>query len=239
MPNYILSYKSFGENALLIEWPKEISDAVLKDIVGFKNRIHKNIKLQDAIIGYNSILLVYEFVIEKIEHKIEVLKKLYLQKGKNENVMVHHWVIPVCYDLEFGMDLEQLSKEKKSSIDQIIQLHSQTTYTVFFVGFLPGFLYLGGLNSKLYSPRKATPRLRVPKGAVAIGGEQTGVYPNQSSGGWNIIGNSPISFFDVEKEMPCFAKTGDKITFKSISINEHKEIAKAVNNNEYKMQFLL
>lgn len=239
MPNYILSYKSFGENALLIEWPKEISDAVLKDIVGFKNRIHKNIKLQDAIIGYNSILLVYEFVIEKIEHKIEVLKKLYLQKGKNENVMVHHWVIPVCYDLEFGMDLEQLSKEKKSSIDQIIQLHSQTTYTVFFVGFLPGFLYLGGLNSKLYSPRKATPRLRVPKGAVAIGGEQTGVYPNQSSGGWNIIGNSPISFFDVEKEMPCFAKTGDKITFKSISINEHKEIAKALNNNEYKMQFLL
>ena len=239
MPNYILSYKSFGENALLIEWPKEISDAVLKDIVGFKNRIHKNIKLQDAIIGYNSILLVYEFVIEKIEHKIEVLKKLYLQKGKNENVMVHHWVIPVCYDLEFGMDLEQLSKEKKSSIDQIIQLHSQTTYTVFFVGFLPGFLYLGGLNSKLYSPRKATPRLRVPKGAVAVGGEQTGVYPNQSSGGWNIIGNSPISFFDVEKEMPCFAKTGDKITFKSISINEHKEIAKALNNNEYKMQFLL
>jgi inhibitor of KinA len=234
-----LTYKSFGENAILIEWPSVISEEILRDIVEYKTKIERLLKLQDVIVGYNSLLLVYNFQIENYNSKIDFLKELYIQKGISSNIKGTHWEIPVCYDMEFGMDLKRLSKEKKCSVDQIIQLHSETIYTVFFVGFLPGFLYLGGLNSELYSPRKATPRLRVPKGAVAIGGEQTGVYPNESSGGWNIIGNSPISFFDIDKIAPCFAKTGDKITFKSISLKEYKEIEEAVNNNEYQMQLVI
>jgi len=107
---------------------------------------------------------------------------------------------------------------------------------VFFIGFLPGFLYLGGLNERIAMPRKATPRLRVPKGAVAIGGSQTGVYPAESSGGWNIIGNSPVLFFNIENLDPCFAKTGDKISFERISLEEHATIKKQIENNTYQLK---
>ena len=101
---------------------------------------------------------------------------------------------------------------------------------------MPGFLYLGGLNKTLHTPRKSTPRLDIKKGAVAIGGNQTGVYPNPSPGGWNIIGNSPINFFDVSKETPCFAKPGDAIQFYPISINEHLDIKTLVDANVYQIE---
>jgi inhibitor of KinA len=147
-----------------------------------------------------------------------------------------NWQIPVCYNDEFGIDLEFVSKQKSLTKTQIIQRHSQVNYRVFFIGFLPGFLYLGGLDKSLHIPRKSSPRLAVKKGAVAIGGSQTGIYPGVSPGGWNIIGNSPISFFDVTKEQPCFAKAGDFIQFKSVSIEEYRDIKEQVIRGVYKIQ---
>ena len=231
-----LTYKSFGERAILIEWPSVINEDVLQDIVAYKTKIERLLKLQDVIVGYNSLLLVYNFEIEKFQSKVAFLKELYFQKGVSSTIRNTHWKIPVCYDLEFGIDLELMVKAKKMSIEDIIQLHSKAIYTVYFIGFLPGFLYLGGLNERIVMPRKASPRLRVPKGAVGIGGEQTGVYPTESSGGWNIIGNSPISFFDIEKKIPCFAKTGDKISFESISLKEYILIEKQIENNTYQLK---
>ena len=136
----------------------------------------------------------------------------------------------------FGVDLEVISKEKGLTKEQIITLHSASVYTVYFIGFLPGFLYLGGLNEKLHIPRKSTPRLQIKKGSVAIGGNQTGVYPNESPGGWNIIGNTPISFFDVSKDKPCFAKAGDGIVFHSISVKEHADIMTLMHQNTFKLE---
>jgi inhibitor of KinA len=130
------------------------------------------------------------------------------------------WEIPVCYDVEFGIDLPFLSAEKKLSIKELISIHSNAIYTVYGIGFLPGFLYLGGLSEKLHHPRRDTPRLEVPKGAVAIGGNQTGIYPQISPGGWQIIGKTPISVFDAKRELPCLIKPGDEIKFKSISKDE-------------------
>ncbi|WKD85915.1 Kinase A inhibitor [Polaribacter huanghezhanensis] len=235
MPNFQLSYKIFGEKAILIEWPSEISEIILKDILNFKSNIDKKIELKDCIIGYNSILLVYNFVLQNTATKIEFLKKLYRQKSIAEKQKITHWKIPVCYDKQFGIDLDEISKIIKISSEEIIQLHTKGIYTVYFIGFLPGFLYLGGLDDQIAIPRKATPRLHVPKGAVAIGGNQTGVYSNQSSGGWNIIGNSPVSFFDVQNQYPCFAKTGDKITFENISLEEYNHI----KDNNYQIEKIL
>ena len=101
---------------------------------------------------------------------------------------------------------------------------------------MPGFLYLGGLNNALNFPRKSTPRLQIHKGAVGIGGNQTGIYPSQSPGGWNIIGNSPIKFFDVSKNRPCFAKSGDKIQFYPITIKKHKDITALVDAGVYQLE---
>ena len=234
-----MSYKPFGERAILIEWPSEIGEEVLYDIVCFKNKIEKDINLQDVIVGYNSLMLVSSYKIEKVHEKMSSLKELYLQPSKAKIHKATHWEIPVCYNEEFGIDLEEISQKNTIDKDEIIQLHTSSIYTVYFIGFLPGFLYLGGLDNKIAVPRKPTPRLRVPKGAVAIGGNQTGIYPNESSGGWNIIGNSPISFFDVKKASPCFAKTGDKISFKSVSYHEYKMIKEKVNSNVYQMKTIL
>ena len=239
MPNYNLTYKPFGGNAILIEWPSEINESILYDIIAFKNKIENEINLQDIIVGYNSLVLVSSFKIERIHHKISSLKELYNQPSKTKIHKTTHWEIPVCYDQQFGIDLEEISQKKSITKDKIIQIHSSTIYTVYFIGFLPGFLYLGGLDEQIVVPRKSTPRLRVPKGAVAIGGSQTGIYPNESSGGWNIIGNSPISFFDAQKVSPCFAKTGDKISFKSVSYDEYKMIKEKVNSNVYQLKTIL
>ena len=161
---------------------------------------------------------------------------MYFQKGIISTIRGIHWSVPVCYDPIFGIDLELVSDRKNKSVKEIIRLHTEVVYKVFFIGFLPGFLYLGGLNSKIAIPRKETPRLRVPKGAVAIGGSQTGVYPTESSGGWNIIGNSPVSFFDIDKITPCFAKTGDKISFESISFEAYTSIKEQLENNTYQLK---
>ena len=95
----------------------------------------------------------------------------------------------------FGIDLDEIAQKKKLSIDEIIELHTTPKYQVFSIGFLPGFLYLGGLDKRLHFDRKSVPRLAVKKGAVGIGGMQTGIYPKTSPGGWHIIGNSPVIFF--------------------------------------------
>ena len=116
-------------------------------------------------------------------------------------------------------------------------MHTSSQYLVYFLGFQPGFLYLGGLDSRLHNPRRSNPRLRVDRGAVAIGGEQTGIYPQDSPGGWNIIGKSPVDFFDVSKSRPCFAKAGDYVQFKPVDVATFDEISKEVKQRDYKPKF--
>jgi inhibitor of KinA len=221
-----ITYKPFGERAILVEWPAKIDETILKDIVRFKTAIQKNnieviIDLKSA---YNSLLIVYNTVCRNFENEVNALNIIYKSGDLNYDSLSKLWKIPVCYDETFGIDLEVVSEENNLSKTDIIERHSQAIYTVYFIGFLPGFLYLGGLDESLHIPRKSTPRLKIEKGAVAIGGNQTGVYPNESPGGWNIIGNSPISFFNPKSKTPCFAKAGDKISFIPIALAEYNDI---------------
>jgi len=103
----------------------------------------------------------------------------------------------------------------------LIQLHASQQYTVYGIGFLPGFMYLGGLPKDIEVPRRSSPRLQVAKGAVGIAGKQTGIYPQESPGGWNIIGNCPVDMFNVDRDKPCFVSVGDQIQFYSISKAEY------------------
>lgn len=238
MDTFQLTYKSYGERSILIEWPFEINEKILHDILIFKNTLKNNdIKLKIEVkSAYNSLLITYHSTIDNINDEILTLKELYLSKVSVNKSTYKLWKIPVCYDDEFGLDLEEISKQNNITREDIIKLHSKPIYIVYFIGFLPGFLYLGGLDKKLNLPRKSTPRLQVKKGAVAIGGNQTGIYPNESPGGWNVIGNSPISFFDVYNETPCFAKPGDRILFYPITIKEHEHIKILVDAGVYQME---
>lgn len=232
------TYKPYGERSILVEWPPEINENILQDVLNFKLNIQNNyIKSKIQVTSaYNSILITYNTTIDNINDEVLSLKSIYSSKKHTSKSTGMLWKIPVCYDDEFALDLSELSIEIKLSKSKIIELHSDTIYTVYFIGFLPGFLYLGGLDKSLHFPRKSTPRQLIKKGAVAIGANQTGIYPNESPGGWNIIGNSPISFFDASKDMPCFAKAGDKIQFVPISVMEYQNISTLVKEGVYQIE---
>jgi len=233
-----LKYKPYGSRAILVEWPAKINENILRDVLILKENIEKsNIKeIVQITSSYNSLLVFYDYELKFISDEISVIDKIYAAENRTSLKKVNVWRIPVCYDTCFGLDLEALSIDKNMTIDEIISRHSKVVYTVYFIGFLPGFLYLGGLDSSLITPRKSNPRLHVKKGAVAIGGNQTGVYPNESPGGWNIIGNSPINFFDVTKKKPCFAEPGDCIKFFPISLKEFQNIKTLVDAGVYQIE---
>lgn len=221
-----LTYKAYGSKAILIEWEPKISEDILFDIIRLRDQIliEKQSQISDCIVGYHSLTIVYKDELLNANDQIEQLQQIYSLAPKKLVKKPSLWTIPVCYDECFGLDLEDISRQKNIPIKTIIDLHIVPYYTVYFVGFLPGFLYLGGLDERLHTPRKPTPRLIVEQGAVAIGGRQTGVYPQRSAGGWNIIGNSPLPFFDIDKSPQCFATSGDKIKFESIDLDRYQKL---------------
>ncbi|WP_052126140.1 5-oxoprolinase subunit PxpB [Ureibacillus massiliensis] len=152
--------------------------------------------------------------------------EIQLQSSKSRRV-----TIPVCYDALFALDLERVAEELNLTTEQVIKKHSEPTYKVYLIGFLPGFPYLGGLNKELFVPRLDKPRKSVEKGSVGIGGRQTGIYPVTSPGGWNIIGKTPIDLFDVNRNPAFLLQPGDQITFKSISIDDFYNVKENVEKN--------
>lgn len=238
MGTYQLIYKPYGNAAVLIEWPKQISEEILNDIRHYVAKIkNKNIKgIVELNYVYSTLLVCYDFKYINFLKLKNMLKSIYTSVVAQHKLSTYVWLIPVCYDVHFGIDLPLLASEKNCSLEEIISLHSSTDYTVYGIGFLPGFLYLGGLPEKLHFPRRNTPRLAVPKGAVAIGGNQTGIYPQSSPGGWNIIGNTPVTLFDVSKETPCMISPGDKIRFQAISKTAFEIVVKAREAGNYELK---
>ena len=124
--------------------------------------------------------------------------------------------IPVHYGGEFGPDLDSVADMHGISASEVVKLHSEAQYTVYFLGFVPGFAYLGGLPHILTSPRRASPRTSVPAGSVGIGGNQTGIYPLPTPGGWQIIGRTPLQMFQTERENMSMLAIGDEVRFRPI-----------------------
>ena len=128
--------------------------------------------------------------------------------------------IPVCYEGEMAPDLEEVARRAGLAADEVIAIHSAAEYAVRVVGFLPGFPYLGGLDPRLVTPRRDTPRKRVPAGSVGIGGAQTGIYPLESPGGWNIIGRTDARLFVPQRTPPALLAVGDRVRFRPVSAGE-------------------
>ena len=133
--------------------------------------------------------------------------------------------VPVCYGGEYGPDLAEVAARAGLPAPDVIALHSGADYRVHAIGFAPGFPYLGGLPARLATPRRATPRTLVPAGSVGIGGEQAGVYPFATPGGWNLIGRTPLRLFDADREPPSLLRAGDRVRFRAISEEEFKSSA--------------
>jgi inhibitor of KinA len=128
--------------------------------------------------------------------------------------------VPVCYEDEFAPDLREVAWHAGLSLQDVVRRHSAAMYRVNCVGFTPGFPYLSGLPTELATPRRVSPRKEIPAGAVGIGGTQTGIYPRKSPGGWNIIGRTPLSLFEVKREPPSLLQAGDRVRIRRISREE-------------------
>jgi KipI family sensor histidine kinase inhibitor len=216
--------KPFGIHAVLIEWPNEVSETVLNSILQFEDYL-KDDCLEDenweTVPSYNSLLLLNRIQTIDFRSFSKKINSWYEKVKEREPRQRYLWRLPVSYDMEFGIDLKEVSEKLNKSVEEIIALHTGEIYTVYGIGFLPGFMYLGGLNEALELPRKATPRLKVAPGSVAIAGKQTGIYPQESPGGWNIIGSCTVPIFNLKNENPCFVNVGDKIQFYEISRAEY------------------
>lgn len=224
MCNYDLSIRSFGRHAILIEWPNEVKEIILDDILRFTHHLKTsclNMSRWEVVPAYNSITLVLREKPIVFNALKQQLYEWYAASAKVQARPKFLWRLPVCYDLDFGIDLNFVAEKLERPIAEIIHEHTQHVYTVYGIGFLPGFMYLGGLPKGLEVARKTSPRMRVLKGAVGLAGKQTGIYPQESPGGWNIIGNCAVPLFNAAAENPCFVSVGDKVQFYQIERAEH------------------
>lgn len=224
MGKFELKFKQLNNKSILIEWPQRIDESILDDIISYTNIVKEVFvsQLTNYTPAFASLLLQFE---EEVNFKqVETqLGNLYKSEAIAQKRLFNEWHIPVCYHPSLAIDIDTF-KSENLDLRTIINLHTSADYRVYMIGFLPGFVYLGGLSENLYLPRKSTPSMKVPKGSIAIGGSQTGIYPNESPGGWHIIGRTPLALFDIEKPIPTPINQGDNVKFYEISLETYDRL---------------
>ena len=173
--------------------------------------------------SYNKLIINFDLETTSSSKIIDLLKSIDFSK-LNFSQNKKKWTIPICYDFE--MDLENISKTLKISKDEIINIHLNTDFFVYMIGFIPGHPFMGDIDSKLFLNRLKTPRIKIPPGSVGIVEKFCNIYPYESPGGWNIIGRTPTKLFNKENETnPCLLSPGDSVKFKLISKEEFKKLS--------------
>ncbi|TBR19011.1 MAG: 5-oxoprolinase subunit PxpB [Chitinophagaceae bacterium] len=231
----IPDYKIFplGDSALTIDFGNTINECLNDTVISIFNSLQQNPfeGLIESVPAYSSLTIYYDIsIINKIiKNESTVfhwIKNKVNEQLQQKQVLLNKKVstvsIPVCYDKKYAPDLEWMSEHIKISCEEIIQLHCDTTYRVFMLGFLPGFAYMGTVNNKIEAPRKQKPQ-NVSEGSVGIAGKQTGIYPLSSPGGWQIIGRTPLKLFN-KKEGNTLLNPGDSVRFYSINKDEFDNI---------------
>lgn len=192
--------------------------------------------VEEMIPSYTSILINYNpelIEFEKLKGKLIDLSKKINANVKYESNTVH---IPVIYGKEYGPDLGFVAKYNNLSEEKVIQIHSERKYLIYMLGFTPGFPFLGGMSKQISAPRLEEPRTKIAAGSVGIAGNQTGIYPIDSPGGWRLIGRTPVKLFIPEKENPVVLRMGDYIKFEPIDENAYLEILEEIKNNKYRIK---
>lgn len=201
-----------GERAVVLELEPPVSLTSQRRIWGLCQRLQQNAHIQEMIPGMNNLTLLLRDPQTNMLDAIEQLQRWW--EASEEQLLASRLVeIPVIYGGEGGPDLPLLADHVGMTAKQVVELHSSVAYVVYFIGFQPGFPYLGGLDERLHMPRRAEPRISVPGGSVGIGGSQTGVYPLATPGGWQLIGYTPLRLFDPQQQPPTLLHPGDSVRF--------------------------
>lgn len=215
--------------SLIIEWDFELNPNTISTIQTLKNQLlSKDDDIQFITSAFTSILIKYKNINEEIIHKKQFIEK-HLKSFKTKDFKQSKskfFKIPVCYD-DFGIDINLIANHAGLKPSEVIKIHLEQIYTLHFIGFLPGFLYLGDVDKRIQIPRRKTPRSKVEKGSVGIAENQTGIYPMNSPGGWQIIGKTPLDLFQVENLPPSLFRPGDQVQFYAVDKQEFKDLENA------------
>jgi inhibitor of KinA len=226
------TFRLAGDRALLVEMGQAIEPEISGRVQALARLARGWAGVEEAVPGYATLLLLYDprrTQVEDLERRVEH-ETLTL---RTENLPAARTVrLPVAYGGAFGPDLEALARHCGLAPEEVVRLHSNALYTVYMIGFTPGFPYLGGLPPELATPRLATPRTRVPAGSVGIAGTQTGVYPLESPGGWRLIGRTPTPLFDPNRNPPALLRAGDRLRFWPIPVEYFLTLAESVRRDE-------
>jgi inhibitor of KinA len=229
--------KPLGDAGVRVSFGTEISEEVHRQVRAFTSVLER--EPADGIIewvpSYTAVTVFYEPWNLSYKEAAEHIERL-LQLAEEETIPEGRtWHLPVCYSSEFAPDLEGISESTGISPDEIVNRHVESVYTVYMLGFTPGFPYLGGMDPGIAVPRLTSPRSSVPAGSVGIAGEQTGVYSLTTPGGWRIIGKTPVKLYDPEREEPVFLRAGDKIRFRAVTKKEYEQIEEEINKGAYEV----
>lgn len=214
-------FEILAEDALLLRFGERIDIRLNAEVMAATACLQRDLPQLECVPAYASVLLRFDPMtwagesVDPHQHVREAVEAT-LSKAVVEHVATREHVIPVCYGGACGPDLEDVAKHAGLAPDAAISRHVAADYRVGMIGFAPGFPYLLGLDPALAMPRRGDPRQRVPAGSVAIGGEQTGIYPRELPGGWQLIGRTPLHLFDLTADSPSLLAPGDRVRFRVI-----------------------
>lgn len=230
----------FGANAVLLDWEPKIDPELNKLILHAEKKIKNQFpsSILETVITYHSLAIYLRIGVNAAQFLKELAPHLEKIDWTTDQVG-KIWNIPVCYDHEWAWDMEEMCKNLNLSPQQLIELHTAPLYRIYFIGFLPGFMYLGGLDDRLHMKRKSSPRPKIEKGAVAIGGNQTGIYPIESPGGWQIIGKTPFELFDSMCIPPIPFRPGDFAKFNAITKTDFLNLAEKKSKDLFIQNIIL
>jgi KipI family sensor histidine kinase inhibitor len=215
-----------GDRAVLVEYGDTIDPAVNEKVRAMAALLKRGLPegVEAVIPAYRNLSLIYNPLVTSPEKLLSLLQRLEARLHEIEIPAPRIVEIPVLYGGEFGPDLAVVAEHSRLTVEQVIAIHVGTDYPIYMIGFTPGFCYLGGLDKRIHTPRRKTPRTLLPGGSVGIAEAQTGMYPVDSPGGWQIIGRTPLRLFAPEREAPFLYEAGDRIRFVSISAEAYERI---------------
>ncbi|MCL6576132.1 5-oxoprolinase subunit PxpB [Kyrpidia sp.] len=231
-----LQFKYAGDQAILVEVGEGIDPHTSGKVRSLAQKVEScSIPgFGEVILGYRSLLVNYDPLIISDEEVIQWLQRWGQEPEVIQRSEARLVEIPTLYGGEWGPDLEDVAAHNGLTPQEVVEIHSGGDYLVYFLGFIPGYPFMGGMSEKIATPRLSSPRVAIPAGSVGIAGKQTGIYPIQSPGGWRLIGRTPLRLYDPNRTPPFLLQAGDRVKFIPINEDEFSEIHESVLQGRYR-----